>query len=311
MLLYLKLIRPVNLIILALTQYLVMLFLIRPIMLLNGCDVMMSRFDFAMLVVSHVLLAAAGYAINDYFDMRSDTINKPDKNVLLLGIPRKHAQTLNYILNTVACLLGFYCAYKVGFIQLGFLPVVVALALYYYALKYKRQFLTGNLVVSLLIAYSVLVVWLFHFFAIKAHPEVFARMINSFGIITYLVLGFAIFAFLITLIREIIKDMEDMEGDREDGCDTLAIRLGITKTKKVLVGLIILTMLLLALAQFILYTHYFTAVLYLLIVQGMMVFLWIKTMKSNEKNDFHFLSVFTKIIMITGLLATQLLYISF
>ncbi|MEI6851631.1 MAG: UbiA family prenyltransferase, partial [Bacteroidota bacterium] len=217
MLSYFKMIRPVNLLILAATQYLVLFFLIRPIMLLNHCDIMTSQLDFALFVLSNVLLAAAGYAINDFYDTRIDKINKPEKNVLLQGVPAKNAEMLCYILNGVACLLGFYCAWRVGFIKLGFLPLVVALALYFYALKYKRQFIVGNLVVSLVIAYSILVVWLFQYFAIvhalkNDIANAFAGIKNSLIFIHWFVIGFATFAFFITFIREIIKDIEDIEG---------------------------------------------------------------------------------------------------
>lgn len=300
-----------NLLILAITQYLVLFFLIRPIMLLNNCDIMTSQFDFALFVLSNVLLAAAGYAINDYYDTRIDHINKPSKNVLLNGIPPKHAVTLNYILNAVACLLGFYCGWKVGFFKLGFLPLVVALALYFYALKYKRQFLVGNIVVSLVIAYSILVVWLFQFFAIKTSTIVFTAMMNSFMDISWFVIGFAVFAMLTTFIREVIKDIEDIEGDRADGCNTVPIKLGISKTKKFVLGFTIFTMILLAFAQTMLYKDYSITCWYLMVVQGMFLFLIIRLMQAKSTPDFHFLSVFAKIIMIAGLLATQLLYISF
>jgi 4-hydroxybenzoate polyprenyltransferase len=304
-------IRPVNLLILAVTQYLVLFFLIRPIMLLNNCDIMTSQLDFMLFVLSNVLLAAAGYVINDYYDTRIDTINKPDKNVFLNGIPLKNAVNLNYILNAAACLMGFYCAWRVGFIKLGFLPLVVALSLYFYALKYKRQFLIGNIVVALIIAYSILVVWLFQFFAIKSDQVVFAAMMNNFMVISNFVIGFAVFAFFITFIREIIKDIEDIEGDRADGCNTVPIKMGIPKTKKFIIGFTIFTMLLLAFGQTMLYTDYIITCWYLMVVQAMFLFLIVKLMKAKEKPDFHFLSVFAKIIMIAGLLATQLLYITF
>jgi 4-hydroxybenzoate polyprenyltransferase len=304
-------VRPVNLLILAVTQYLVLFFLIRPILLQNNPGYIINQVDFALFVLSNLLLAAAGYAINDFYDTRIDKINKPEKNVLLHGIPPKNAEILCYVLNGLACLLGFYCGWRVGFFKLGFLPLVVALALYFYALKYKRQFLVGNLVVSLVIAYSILVVWLFQFFAIKSDPVVFTAMMNSFMDISWFVIGFAAFAFFITFIREIIKDIEDKEGDRADGCNTLPIKLGVPKAKKFVLGITLFTMLLLAFAQAMLYADYITTCWYLMVVQAMFVFLIIKLTKANEKSDFHFLSVFAKIIMIAGLLATQLLYITF
>jgi 4-hydroxybenzoate polyprenyltransferase len=311
MLSYFKLVRPVNLLILAITQYLVLFFLIRPFMLMNQYDVMMNQFDFALFVLSNVLLAAAGYAINDYFDTDVDNINKPGKNVLLHGVPANHANTLCFILNAVAVLLGFYCSYKVGFIKLGFLPIVIASALYFYALKYKRQFLIGNIVVALVVAYAVLVVWLFQFFAIKNDPAVFAGMLSYFTPISGFVSGFAVFAFLLTLIREIVKDAEDVEGDKAAGCNSLPVKLGIASTKKVVLGIIIFTMLLLTQVQIMLYTDFVITTWYLMVVQAMFVFLIIKLWKGNERADFHFMSTFIKIMMIAGLLATQVLYISF
>lgn len=308
---YSKLFRPVNLLIIAATQYLVLFYVIRPFMLMSNVELQMSHLDFALFVFSNLLLAAAGYAINDYYDTDIDAVNKPDKNVLLTKIPRKKAYTLNFVLNALACAIGFYIAFRVGSFKLGFLFVVVALVLFYYSLKYKRQFLTGNIVVALLAAYSVLSVWLFQFFAIKNNPVAFADLVGSFSVISIFVGGLALFAFLTTLIREIIKDMEDREGDKEYGCNTLPVNKGFSFTKKIVLWLTIFTMMLLAGAQFFLFSSFYMVTWYFFVVQIMFVYLIIKVMKSKEKEEFHFLSIFAKIIMIAGILATQIFYIHF
>jgi len=308
---YIKLFRPLNLFIIALTQYLVLFYLIRPVLRMNNYDILISHFDFAVFVISNVLLAAAGYAINDYYDVDMDAINKPEKNVLISKVPRKRAYNINIMLNVIACLLGIYCAIKVGNFKLGFLPIVIALALFYYSLKYKRQFLTGNIVVGLVIAYSILVVWLFQFFAIKSQPEVFVAAMNTFKIISAFVGGMAVFAFLITVIREMVKDIEDLEGDKISGSDTVPVRLGIPKTKTILLWISLFTMLLLAFAQYKLYHDFVTTAFYLFVLQIMFVYFILKMRKAGQKSDYHFLSTFLKIMMIAGLLATQMLSINF
>ncbi|HNW71005.1 MAG TPA: geranylgeranylglycerol-phosphate geranylgeranyltransferase [Bacteroidales bacterium] len=311
MLSYIKLFRPVNLLIIAVTQYLVMFCIIKPFIAMNNWGLQMSNFDFALFVFANVLLAAAGYVINDYFDTDTDAINKPQKNMVLAKIPRRQAYLINIILNSIACVIGFYCAYKVGSLKLGFIFIVISLVLYYYSLKYKRQYVTGNIVVALLMAYTVLSVWLFEFFAIRSNPDAFIGLMRSFREISLFVLGLAVFAFLTTLVREIIKDMEDYEGDKACGCDTIPVRKGISFAGKTAIWITGLTMLLLAFAQFLVYKDYSILTWYLCVIQALFIYLIAKILKSKEKSEFHFLSIYTKMIMIAGLLSIQILYTYF
>lgn len=316
MLSYLKLVRPVNLLIIALTQYLVLFCIIKPFLSDGYVELQMSQLNFALFVFSNVLLAAAGYAINDYFDIDVDEINKPGKNVLVKKIPRRHAYLMNIILNTIACIIGFYCAFKVGYIMLGFFFVVISLALYYYSLKYKRQFVTGNIVVAIIAAYGVLSVWLFQFFALlsfarSGDPYSFINSEDARSKITYFVFGFAVFAFLMTLVREIIKDMEDVEGDKECGCNTIPVKKGIPFAKKSVMWLSIFTIVILAGSQFLLFADYTALTFYLCVIQALLIYLVVKVLRSGEKSEYHFLSIFAKIIMIAGILSTQMLYTYF
>jgi 4-hydroxybenzoate polyprenyltransferase len=188
--------------------------------------------------------------------------------------------------------------------------------LYYYSLKYKRQFVTGNIVVAIIAAYGVLSVWLFQFFALlsaarSGDPYSFINSEEARTDITYFVFGFTVFAFLVTMIREIIKDMEDVEGDKECGCNTLPVKKGFPFAKKSVLWLGIFTILLLAAAQFLLFADYTALTLYLCVVQALLVYLVVKVSRSGEKSEFHFLSIFAKIIMIAGILSTQMLYTYF
>lgn len=313
---YFKLIRPVNLLIIALTQYLMLFWIIKPLLAENSCGLQMSQVDFALFVFANLLLAAAGYAINDYFDIEGDSINKPGKNVLQNKIPRRHAYLMNIIMNSLAGIIGFYCAYKVGYIMLGFFFVVIALALYYYSLKYKRQFLTGNIVVALMAAYAVFSVWLFQFFAIfslakAGDPYIYIHTIDARKEISYFILGFAVFAFLLTMIREIIKDIEDVKGDETVGCNTLAVKKGILTARKWVMALCVSTILLLVVCQVLLFSSQKVLSLYLVMIQSMLVYLIVKVNRAKDGSEFHFLSLFAKIIMLAGLLSTQVLYLYF
>ncbi|HPI29700.1 MAG TPA: geranylgeranylglycerol-phosphate geranylgeranyltransferase [Bacteroidales bacterium] len=310
---YFKLIRPVNLLIIALTQYLMLFWIIKPLLAENSCGLQMSHLDFALFVLANLLLAAAGYAINDYFDIEADSINKPGKNVLENKIPRRHAYRMNIIMNSLAGIIGFYCAYKVGYIMLGFFFVVIALALYYYSLKYKRQFLTGNIVVALMTAYAVFSVWLFQFFAIfslakAGDPYIYIHTIDARKEISYFILGFAVFAFLLTLLREFIKDIEDVRGDEAVGCNTLPIKKGMPAAQRWVLVLSVIIIILLAVCQALLFTTQTALSLYLVVIQAMLVYLIIKVKRARDVSEFHFLSMFAKIIIVAGLLSTQVLY---
>lgn len=307
---YLRLIRIPNLLILAFGQFAVQYLIIRPVLSIYQVDLQLSALDFAMLVISTVLLAAAGYAINDYYDVESDRINKPGKNMASSEPGRRRVYVLYISMNIIACVLGFVVAFRAGSFKLGFVQVVLALVLFYYSLKYKRLFLTGNIVVSLITAFSLLMVWLFEFFAIKQNPEVFTTLMGSFGRITWLVGGLSAFAFLTNLIREIVKDAEDVEGDRAMGCNTLAVNSGTGISARVAALLTLLTVLLLAVAQYFLYlSGYGNTAGFLLVAQALLVYILVNLFRARTRKQFSFVSNMLKILFVAGICAAQTLYL--
>lgn len=306
---YFRLIRPVNLLIIALTQYIIAYAVIIPFLKVNGIENVYSHLDFALFVLAHVIIAAAGYIINDYYDLAADAINKPQKNMLLQRISPKKAYNLNFILNIIGGILALYCSYKAGNYKLGFLPIVVSLALYFYALKYRRQLFTGNVVVAVIIAYSVLVVWLLYFFALKNLPIQFAALIGNYGTVSYFVIGYAVFAFLVTLIREIIKDAEDINGDKEAGYVSIPVRYGLNSTRKFLYVIIAITMLMLGYIQFLLNENFALLSWYGIFIQALLLFLIFQVKKAKDAKGFHSASLFSKIIMVAGILSAQIIYI--
>jgi 4-hydroxybenzoate polyprenyltransferase len=225
---FLRLIRYINLLYIAFTQYLIQYTIIRPILAQAGVAPTLDHLHFFLLVLSTILIAAAGYVINDYFDVMIDSINKPRRIVIDRTIKRRTAMLLHQFMTGAGVLIGFYVAWKAGNLKLGLIHPIVAGLLWFYSTGYKRQLLIGNIVVSFLTAMVVMIVALYehHLFA-PSDAGVNAAAYSIFIIIFF----YFLFAFLISLVRELVKDLEDVEGDRQYGCRTLPIVAGVQNTK--------------------------------------------------------------------------------
>lgn len=308
-----RLLRLPNLIIIALSQYFVRYCIFLPIFQSRGVELQMGHWEFALLVFSTLLIAAGGYVINDYFDLRIDQVNRPEKVVLQKHISLRNANNLYYALTIPGCLLGIYLAYEVGSIKLGFIQLVSATVLYYYSLKYKRIAFAGNITVALLAALSIIIVWLFEFFAMKQNPLIFGEIIGYFGTLNILVFGYAFFAFLINLLREMVKDIEDIEGDKAFRCRTLPIIFGVNKMHVVIILLSLASALFIAYAGYSLFKwDYQIAGWYFSVIVGALwLYYLVYLFKAKSKKEYHFLSTLLKITIVAGILSMQLLYTSF
>lgn len=204
---FLKLIRVFNLLIISFTQYMVAIFLIGPKK--NWYETLIDTKLF-LVVVSTFLVAAAGYIINDYYDVKIDAVNKPKRMVIDRIIRRREAMLLHFVLSFLSVLLACAVSFKIGAIT-----VISAFILWYYSNDMKRKAFMGNLAISLL---TGLALWVIAIYYNKGYEYV--------GI-------YATFSILISLIREILKDMEDIKGDESFGCRTLPIVIGVRNTKRV------------------------------------------------------------------------------
>ena len=180
---------------------------------------------FVLLVIASVLIAAAGYIINDYFDVNIDQVNKPDRLVVERHIGRRWAMLWHMLLTSAGLALSAYVAWKTSWLVLiG--NVTSAILLWFYSTRYKKKLLSGNVLIGLLTAWTILVLfvamnttYLFHHEPV--HVQKAMHRVYQFAVV------YGGFAFIITLIREAVKDMEDMFGDRKYGCRTLPIVWGI------------------------------------------------------------------------------------
>lgn len=269
----LRLTRAWNLTILALAQYFAAYFLIGR----------HTLFDWRLLVLaaSTTLIAAAGYVINDYYDMKIDSINRPGRVVVGRLIHRRFAILLHAALSFAGIALGFLLSWWI----VGINVFSVAL-LWFYSNQLKRLPFIGNLAVSLLTGLSIAVINVLY------HTP------------SLLVIIYAVFAFFMTLIREIIKDMEDLKGDNTYGCKTLPIVWGIRKTKAflyLLTGLFALSVVFINYAYVKLQMIYFIMFLFV-----PLAWLLSRLARADTMRDFGWLSSFCKVILLLGILSMAL-----
>lgn len=305
---FFRLIRYPNLIFIAITQCLFYFCILAPAV--HPGVFFADEFSlFFLLVLSSVSIAAGGYVINDYFDLSIDQVNKPGRIVVEKIIPRRWAIIWHWIFSTAGVVMGFYISFVTRNWLIGFSNVICVLLLWVYSTTFKKKLLSGNIIISLLTAWVVLVVFFFidHFpsniipgwqMPLAIDEQVHRR-------ITRLAFLYAGFAFIISLVREVIKDIEDMEGDSRYGCKTMPVVWGVP-VSKVFTGvwLMVLTGTLLAIQFYAMYLGWWWSIFYctLLIIIPL---LWItrKLYKAHVPADFGYLSGAVKFVMLTGILS--------
>ena len=307
---YLKVIRYQNLIFLAFIQFVMRQVVLAPILQTFGFEDSFDNGILGLLIVATTFIAAGGYILNDYFDIKIDAINKPDKQIVSKHITRQTAMLLHQILTGIGILCGLVLAYIAHSFTLGFIFIVVPGLLWFYSASYKRQFIIGNLVISFLAAISILVVGITQLAFLQKE---FGKLIFETPIPQQFygwIGGFATFAFLCTWIREIIKDMEDEKGDREMECHTMPIKWGIKRTKLFLYGLIIITIAALLLSnEFFIHFEGTMTIRYLffgLVLPFAALIYLIFVAKTPQ--DFHQASTLCKVIMLIGILYSFVFY---
>ena len=310
---FLKLIRWQNLVIIAFTMTLMRYFIIAPLLQKiqvvfldgSGSPVPMTlQFplaDFIILVISTILITAGGYVINDYFDIRTDLINRGE---VIVGnkIPRRQAMLMHSVLNIIGVAGGFYVSWKAGYLWMGILFFIVSGLLYFYSASYKRQFLVGNVIVAILTAMVPLLVVVYEWPALLSYYLQNTGSLPELSILFYWVGGFALFAFMTTLTREIIKDIEDFEGDLAYGRNTIPVVIGITASKIVAISMIIITVGLLYAVWHFFVNDKITLIYISLAVVLPLFYVITRVAFSSTRRQIHGASNMMKLIMITGTL---------
>ncbi|MGE5944587.1 MAG: geranylgeranylglycerol-phosphate geranylgeranyltransferase, partial [Flavobacteriales bacterium] len=230
----LNLIRWKNLLMIALMQLLIKYAFLEP----YGATISLNTLGITLLIISTVCIAAAGNIINDINDVETDFINKPNKLIIGKSISEKTAYNLFIILNVIGVGVGYYLSNSVGRSGFFSLFVIISVLLYVYSTYLKQLFLIGNLIISFLVALSIVIVGVFELI-----PNITEQNQTIQLLYFKTILNYAYVAFILNVIREITKDVEDMEGDTKAGMNTLPISIGKEKTKYVLLGLSLITLL--------------------------------------------------------------------
>ncbi len=307
-----RMLRWKNLLITALTMVLLRYTVISPVLNISGIGLQTGLFTFLKIISATLFIMAAGYVLNDIHDISIDAINHPDSMVVGSKISVPSAMTIYYIINVCGILLGLWAAIDTGYYKLSLIFIVAAAMLWYYATSYKRKFLSGNLSIAFLTSLVIITVWLFEYYHLLHNPVIYGQAIKIIPMFTSLCLGFALFAFIITLLREILKDVEDMQGDEAEGCKSIPIKWGIVFTKKLVMVLVIVTMILLGFAQYYLYKRSVSeAAMYYFVVQFMLYYLIQQVEKSENQEDYKFSTNLAKFIMLAGILGMEAIHLSY
>ena len=254
-----------------LTQYVTALFLLST---RGEWNEILGDFNFFLMVSATVMITSAGYLINDYYDIKIDFVNKPDRVVVGKELRRRWVIFGHSALNIVAIAIGFYISIPIGIIMFG-----AAFMLWLYSNQLKRLAFIGNFVVAILTGTTLILV-----------AEYFHER-------AYIIACYAIFAAYITLVREIIKDTEDMKGDARFGCKTIPIVLGVAKTKQIIYGIMI------AFEITVIILLWNMSIILPAILGFTLLLLGFGVQRADTVRQFHNLSTYCKIIMLLGVLS--------
>ncbi len=299
---FLKLIRYQNILLLAFMQ------LIFRYVFFQSQDIPLALADwqYGLFVLSTVLIAAGGYVINNIFDQHTDTINKPNTVVIGKSISETQGYNIYIALTATGVSIGFYLSNVIAKPGFATIFILIAATLYLYATSLKQMMLIGNIMVALLLSFSVVIIGIFDLFP-TIHEGNQQQMANLFSIL----LDYTIFAFMINLLREIVKDIEDVDGDYNMGMNTLPIAIGKSRATKIV---FVLSFIPLLLILHYIYNYLFGLLfvtLYLLFfVVAPLLYFTIKIGAATSKKEFHNLSLLLKWILLFGILSIVVISIN-
>ncbi len=304
---FFRLIRYPNLIFIALTQCLFYFFIVIPTYKDANHDLpRLGYYNFSLLLIASLAIAAAGYIINDYFDMDIDNVNKPDKLVIGKWINRRWAMLFHMLLSLFGLFLTALVAMQINNLLLlafNFLSVVLLL---FYSTTFKKKLLIGNVIISLLTAWVVGVLFVAE---LNIADVIYMRQLQVVLEKLYKYTAvYAGFAFMVTLVREVVKDLEDIIGDRKYGCTTMPIVWGI-KPSKIYAGIWIVVLVGLLLSIFfysILNEWFWLKSLLSILLLFFLVVILINVKKAATSKDYASISKQIKLLMLIGILSILL-----
>lgn len=292
---YLKLIRYQNLLMIALMQLLFRYGFLNY----QNIPLALNDWQYFILVFATVMIAAGGYIINNIFDQATDNINKPYQVVVGKNISETNAYNWYFACTVLGVGAGFYLSNVIERPGFAAIFIIISATLYLYATSLKQMLLIGNFVVASLLAFSVLIIGVFDLLP-AINPGNKVVMAELFSIL----LDYALFAFIINFIREIVKDLEDVNGDYNQGMNTLPIAFGIKRTSKLIfiLSLIPLVMVIFYIKKYFFEFDLYIATLYALIsIVAPLIYFAVKMAEAKNSKDFKHLSTVLKLVILFGL----------
>lgn len=298
---FLKLIRWPNLLIVLITQCLIYFRLFLPIFGLNKIPTQLTQNQFIVFSIITLLITSCGYVINDIIDQKSDSVNKPQKRIVGTHVSVQVASWLYITLAILGFFLALYLAFATDNLEWIFLYPLATLFLILYSTHLKQRPLIGNLIVALLCSGVTGVVWIAELESIQALGD---KLPLLAGKLRTVLIWYMTFAFLATLFREIIKDLQDIEGDRAANCKTIPIVYG-AATGKLLALIVGGLLLLLLLVQFFAFTNVFERSVLMYSLLALFIPLAVSFQRiivADKAKDYWWISQLIKLILVNGVL---------
>jgi 4-hydroxybenzoate polyprenyltransferase len=294
---HLKLIRYQNLLMLALMQ----LIFRYGFLELQNIPLALADWQYVLLVLATMSVAAGGYIINNIFDVETDNENKPENVIVGKFISETKAYNLYIGFTVIGVAIGFYLSNVINKPSFASIFIIIAATLYFYATSLKQSLLIGNFIVALLLSFSVIIIGIF-----DLYPVTYEENRAFMGLLFSILLDYAIFAFIINFIREIVKDLQDMDGDSNQGMNTLPIAFGTKNTAKLVFGLSFIPIILIL--NYINSNLFSAGLLYgtvygIVFILAPLLYFTIKIWSATKTKDFHHLSTVLKWILFFGILS--------
>lgn len=298
---FLRLIRWPNLVFIAITQWLFYFFVVESLQAEKIASLPAApsqHLRFYLLMAASVLIAAAGYIINDYFDLQIDAVNKPERVVVDKVVKRRWAIVWHLALSFTGVLISLFISYKTGTWIIFIANIFCVLLLWFYSTTFKKKLLSGNIIIAALTAWVIVVVYFFAGAGWNMDNS-FEKRLYKFSIL------YAGFAFIVSLIREVIKDLEDMHGDAKYNCKTMPIEWGVPATKVFAAVWIIVCCAALAIVQLYMWqSGWWGSVIYcILLIIFPLLYILRELYKAIIPADYHRLSSYIKFVMLAGILS--------
>jgi 4-hydroxybenzoate polyprenyltransferase len=294
---YLKLIRYRHLLVLAFMQLIFRYGFLK----LQNISLSLADWQYILLVLSTVCLAAGGAIINAIFQQDSDSENKPEFQVVGKFISENTAYNLYAGFTFIGVSIGFYLSNVIQKPNFAILFILIASTLYFYASSMKNSILVGNLIIAFVNSIYLLIIGLFDLL-----PSTFEGNQTVMGIHFSILIDYAIFTFIISFLIELVSDIKNTEGDKSQGLSTLAIAIGTLKAKKVALAISLIPIFC---VLYYLKVYLFDAKLLYSFIYGLifiimpLIYFLIKILKANEPKEFRHLYLILNWILVLGYLS--------